>query len=59
MKGTGTREESQLTNEGQQHHTTAVSETRLQEPGVFSWLPMCGVVGLRWGADVTRLFVCL
>ena len=27
--------------------------------GVFSWLPLCGVVGLRWGADVTRLCVCL
>ena len=27
--------------------------------GVFSWLPMCGVVGLRCGADVTRLCVPL
>ena len=26
---------------------------------VLSWLPMCGVVVLRWGADVTRLCVCL
>ena len=22
------------------------------------WLPLCGVVGLRWVADVTRLCVC-
>ena len=27
--------------------------------GVFSWLPLFGVVGLRWWADVTRLCVCL
>ena len=27
--------------------------------GVFSWLPLCGIVGLRWGAEVTRLCVCL
>ena len=27
--------------------------------GVFSWLLLCGVVGLRWGADFTRLCVCL
>ena len=23
--------------------------------GVFGWLPLCDIVGLRWGADVTRL----
>ena len=27
--------------------------------GVFSWLLLCGVVGLRWGADDPRLCVCL
>ena len=27
--------------------------------GIFSWLRLCGVVGLRWGADVSRLCVCL
>ena len=27
--------------------------------GVFGWLPLSGVVGLRSGADVTRLCVCL
>ena len=27
--------------------------------GVFGWLPLCSVVGLRSGADVTRLCVCL
>ena len=25
----------------------------------FCWLPLCGVVGRRWGADVTRLCVYL
>ena len=27
--------------------------------GVFGWLPMSGVVGLRSGADIHRLCVCL
>ena len=27
--------------------------------GMFGWSPLCGVVGLRSGADVTRLCVCL
>ena len=26
--------------------------------GVFSWLLLCAFVGLRWGAEVTRLCVC-
>ena len=26
---------------------------------LFSGSPLCGVVGLRWGAEVTRLCVCL
>ena len=27
--------------------------------GVFRWLLFCGFVGLRWGAGVTHLCVCL